>query len=159
MTEKKDRYIPTSGPMPRPESPHEAAKELADQAFKAPMGLGEITFHTKEFTSVCPKTGQPDYGEVEICYVPSDKCLESKSVKFYLWSYREHGAYTETLAFLIARDVMMAISPRSLRVTVTQYPRGGVGLKAVATLESLQEALEHKPYAPHLDPVEHEKES
>lgn len=130
MTE--NLYIPSSGPMQRPESVEQAAEVLKEQTFPAP-NTQKVKFHTREFTSVCPKTGQPDFGEVTIEYTPDGLCLESKSVKFYLWAFREHGAFTEQLASQIADDVQAAIDPREVTVTVLQWPRGGVGLQAVAT--------------------------
>ena len=128
-------YIPTSGPMNRPASTEQAAKVLAEQAFDAP-NVQVVTFTSSEFTSVCPITGQPDFGTVSIEYQPGAKCLESKSVKFYLWAYRNEGAFCESLAARIADDVVSAIQPRHVKVTVVQTPRGGIGLTAVAERSS-----------------------
>lgn len=128
-------YIPTSGPMNRPDSTEQAAKVLAEQAFDAP-NVQVVTFTSSEFTSVCPITGQPDFGTVSIEYQPEAKCLESKSVKFYLWAYRNEGAFCESLAARIADDVVSAIQPRHVKVTVVQTPRGGIGLTAVAERSS-----------------------
>lgn len=128
-------YIPTSGPMNRPDSTEQAAKVLAEQAFDAP-NVQVVTFTSSEFTSVCPITGQPDFGTVSIEYQPGAKCLESKSVKFYLWAYRNEGAFCESLAARIADDVVSAIQPRHVKVTVVQTPRGGIGLTAVAERSS-----------------------
>lgn len=99
-------------------------------AFPAP-DVQQITFTTSEFTSVCPMTGQPDFGTVSIEYQPRQRCLESKSVKFYLWSYRDEGAFCESLAAPIADDIVNAIQPVRVKVTVVQTPRGGLGLVAV----------------------------
>ena len=128
-------YIPTSGPMNRPDSTEQAAKVLVEQAFDAP-NVQVVTFTSSEFTSVCPITGQPDFGTVSIEYQPGAKCLESKSVKFYLWAYRNEGAFCESLAARIADDVVSAIQPRHVKVTVVQTPRGGIGLTAVAERSS-----------------------
>ncbi len=130
-----DLYIPTSGPMKRPESPEQAAQVLAEQAFEAP-NVQRISITTSEFTSVCPITGQPDFGSVSIEYQPGAKCLESKAVKFYLWSFRNEGSFCESLAARIADDIVNAIAPRYLKVTLTQTPRGGLGIAVVAERSS-----------------------
>jgi 7-cyano-7-deazaguanine reductase len=77
-----------------------------------------------EFTALCPKTGQPDFGSVVIEYIPRRCCLESRAVKYYLWSYRNQGAFCETLAAQIADDVVFAIEPAEVLVEVHQSVRG-----------------------------------
>ncbi|GAA0466473.1 preQ(1) synthase [Alkalibacillus silvisoli] len=124
-------YLPRSGPMPRPENVNEGRAILKDEAFEAP-NVQTITFKALEFTAVCPKTGQPDFGQVEITYTPNEKCIESKSLKFYLWSYRDEGAYCESLAAQIADDFIYAIDPLSVEVTVYQSARGGIELTTKA---------------------------
>lgn len=123
--------LPRSGPMPRPESRIQAVQVLVEEAFEAPA-VSRITFETSEFTSVCPISGQPDFARVRISYTPQSKCLESKALKFYLWSYRNEPGFSEALAAQIADDVVEAIDPLWLEVTVEQTPRGGLGLTAVA---------------------------
>jgi 7-cyano-7-deazaguanine reductase len=109
-----------------------AAKEfLKAEAFPAP-GVSRVTLDATEFTSICPRTGQPDFGSVVVEYTPAERCLESKSLKFYLWSYRDEGAFCESLAARIADDIVYAIEPKSLRVTVHQNIRGGIALVAEA---------------------------
>lgn len=130
-TQTASLYIPTSGPMKRPESVEQAAQVLAEQAFPAP-DVQLVSFASSEFTSLCPITGQPDFGTIGIEYQPDQKCLESKSVKFYLWAYRNEGAFCESLAARIADDIVRAIEPRRVKVTVTQTPRGGLSLHAIA---------------------------
>ncbi len=126
-------WLPRSGPMPRPTSVDEAAHQLMAESFDAPDGADmTITFRATEFTAVCPRTGQPDFGTVEIEYVPGKLCLESKSLKFYLWAFRDHGAFCESLADRIADDVFNAIAPERVSVTVYQNTRGGIELKATA---------------------------
>lgn len=132
---KENYYLPRSGPMPRPTSVEEAREVLKNESFPAP-NVQEITFRALEFTAVCPKTGQPDFGRVEISYVPNEKCIESKSLKFYLWSYRDHGAYCESLAANIADDVVYAIHPKRVSVTVYQTARGGIELQTTAIREA-----------------------
>jgi len=85
-----------------------------------------------EFTALCPRTGQPDFGAVTVEYVPRDKCIESKSLKYYLWSYRNEGVFCETLAAQIADDIVYAIDPKVVEVEVTQNIRGGIGIVASA---------------------------
>jgi 7-cyano-7-deazaguanine reductase len=129
-----DYYMPTSGPMPRPESVEQAREVLKRETFDSP-NVQQINFKALEFTAVCPKTGQPDFGKVEITYVPSEKCIESKSLKFYLWSYRDEGAYCESLAAHIADDIVYAINPKKVEVTVYQSARGGIELTTTAVRE------------------------
>ncbi len=131
-------YLPRSGPMPRPQSVQEGREVLKAESFDAP-NVQEITFRALEFTAVCPKTGQPDFGRVEIIYSPDKKCIESKSLKFYLWSYRDHGAFCESLAADIADDVVYAISPKKVTVNVFQTPRGGIELQTTAVREAASE--------------------
>ena len=128
---KQPKKLPAHGPLPRPSGPDEAREVLKAEAFPSP-DVQEITLSGVEFTSICPRTGQPDFGSVIISYVPAKSCLESKSVKYYLWSFRDHGAFCEALAARIADDVVYAISPRSVRVTVNQNVRGGIAIVAIA---------------------------
>ncbi len=104
------------------------AKRL--ETFPAPTGLSSVKFCTEEFTSLCPVTGQPDFCTVTIEYKPDSLCLESKSLKLYLWTFREHGAFCEALACEIAQDIAAAIAPSAIVVTVAQRPRGGISLEA-----------------------------
>jgi 7-cyano-7-deazaguanine reductase len=118
--------------MPRPSSPDEAREYLKQEAFPAPNVQG-VTLEATEFTSICPRTGQPDFGTVQIEYTPARLCLESKALKFYLWSYRDEGAFCESLAARIADDIVYAVQPKTLRVQVNQNVRGGIAIVAVAT--------------------------
>ncbi len=123
--------LPRTGPLPRPSSPAEAREYLKAEAFPAP-DVQTVTLTATEFTSICPRTGQPDFGSVVIEYTPGNRCLESKALKFYLWSYRDEGAFCESLAGRIADDIVYAIQPKALRVQVNQNVRGGIALVAVA---------------------------
>ncbi len=125
------RKLPRTGPIPRPESPREAREVLRAEAFEAP-DVQTVTLTAVEFTSICPRTGQPDFGSVVIEYTPRERCLESKALKYYLWSYRDEGAFCESLAARIAEDVVYAIAPRWVRVQVNQNVRGGIAIVAVA---------------------------
>ena len=130
MTDQDGR-LPASGPLPRPESIEQAREVLKAEAFPAP-NVQVITMEATEFTSICPRTGQPDFGEVSIEYVPNQHCLESKALKYYLWAYRDEGAFCETLAARIADDIVYAIEPNAVRVEVHQNVRGGIRIMAAA---------------------------
>lgn len=93
-------------------------------------GVGSITFSTAEFTSKCPVTGQPDFCTIEIEYYPRLKCLESKSLKLYLQSYRDEKAFIEQLTKRIYDDIYSILIPIWLRITITSVPRGGIALTA-----------------------------
>jgi len=79
-----------------------------------------------EYTSVCPKTGQPDYGTIEIEYVADKLCIELKSLKFYLQSYRNEGVFYEDVVNRILDDLVAACKPRRMKVTGKFTPRGGI---------------------------------
>ena len=129
---KRDEHrLPRTGPLPRPSSPVEARESLKAEAFPAP-DVQTVALTATEFTSICPRTGQPDFGSVLIEYTPGKRCLESKALKFYLWSYRDEGAFCESLAARIADDIVYAIQPKALKVQVNQNVRGGIALLAVA---------------------------
>jgi 7-cyano-7-deazaguanine reductase len=85
-----------------------------------------ITIRCPEFTSVCPRTGQPDFGEVVIEYCPDKKCVELKSLKFYMQSYRDRGIFYEAATNEILDDLSDACKPRWMRVTSRWTPRGGI---------------------------------
>jgi 7-cyano-7-deazaguanine reductase len=93
-----------------------------------------VRFTTDEVTSMCPVTGQPDFSSVEIDYEPAARCIESKSLKLYLWSFRDQPIFAEGLAAAIATEVQRAAEPTSVRVTVTQHVRGGIVTEATARL-------------------------
>jgi 7-cyano-7-deazaguanine reductase len=85
-----------------------------------------ITIRCPEFTSVCPKTGQPDFGEITIEYCPDQLCVELKSLKLYMHSYRNKGVFYERLTNEILDDLVEAISPIWMKVTSKFTPRGGI---------------------------------
>ena len=86
----------------------------------------EVRCETPEFTCVCPLTGQPDFATVRITYVPGDLLVELKSLKLYLWSYRDEGAFHEDVTNRIADDLVAAIAPRRLQVVTDWLVRGGI---------------------------------
>jgi len=87
----------------------------------------EIHFDCPEFTCLCPMTGQPDFARFTITYVPDQLCVELKSLKLYLWSFRDEGAFHEAVTNRIADDLMAALKPRRLTVSGDFFVRGGIG--------------------------------
>lgn len=85
-----------------------------------------IRFACPEFTSICPITSQPDFAHLVIDYVPNKSIIESKSLKLYLFSYRNHGAFHEDCTVKIAKDIINCIKPKWLRIGGYWYPRGGI---------------------------------
>lgn len=79
-----------------------------------------------EFTSICPITSQPDFAHIIIDYVPNQKIVESKSLKLYLFSYRNHGAFHEDCTVQIAKDIIACVKPKWLRISGFWFPRGGI---------------------------------
>ena len=106
------------------------------ETFAAPPTCGRVRFTSDELTSLCPLTGQPDFNSIEIDYAPNESCIESKSLKLYLWSFRDKGAFVEQLAAEIAAEVQRAAEPVRVRVSITQHARGGIVTEATAELPS-----------------------
>ena len=94
---------------------------------------GYVTqFSTDEFTSLCPKTSQPDFGSISILYCADEKCLETKSLKLYLFSFRNTGSFMETIVNTICRDIAETVDPHWIEVCGTFKVRGGVEVKPTA---------------------------
>ncbi|CAB4867992.1 unannotated protein [freshwater metagenome] len=104
------------------------------EVFPAPAHVSTVRFTTDELSSVCPVTQQPDLSHVVIEYSPDAHCIESKSLKLYLWSFRDRAVFAEALAAEIAGEVMLTARPHRVRVTLTQRPRGGIEVQAVSEL-------------------------
>ena len=104
------------------------------EVFPAPKNVSIVRFSTDELASMCPVTRQPDLSHVVIEYVPAEWCVESKSLKLYLWNFRDRAVFAEALAAEIAGEIMATARPTGVRVTLTQRPRGGIEVQAVATL-------------------------
>jgi 7-cyano-7-deazaguanine reductase len=92
----------------------------------------EIRFECPEFTCVCPMTGQPDFATIRITYVPDRDCVELKSLKLYLWSYRNEGAFHEAVTNRILDDLVGALRPRRCEVIGDFFVRGGIHTVVVA---------------------------
>ena len=104
------------------------------ECFDAPPGCTLVRFTGDELTSLCPVTGQPDFSCVDIAYVPDASCVESKSLKLYLWSFRDRAVFAEQLAVDIATEIRRAARPHSVKVVVRQNVRGGLALETTAEL-------------------------
>lgn len=102
------------------------SRQLETFANPRPARDYEVRFECPEFTCVCPKTGQPDFATIRIRYVPDALCVELKSLKLYLWSYRDVGAFHEAVTNQIADDIIAAVAPRSLVVEGDFLVRGGI---------------------------------
>lgn len=91
-----------------------------------------VTLKTDEFTCVCPATGQPDFADLTIQYIPDRKIVESKSLKLYLWSFRNEGVFNEHVANVILDDLVAALSPKWCRVSADFAVRGGIAISVEA---------------------------
>lgn len=98
----------------------------------APHRDFHIHMQIPEFTCLCPLSGQPDFATLTLDYVPEKKCVELKSLKLYMWSYRNEGAFHEKVTNQILDDVVRAINPRFARLTAKWYVRGGIFTNVVA---------------------------
>jgi len=105
-----------------------------------------IRMEMPEFTCLCPKTGQPDFATLHLAYIPERLCVELKSLKLYIWSFRNEGHFHEAVTNAIADDLVRAIQPRFLRLTADFYVRGGI----YTTVEAEHRAKGWRP-APRVD--------
>ena len=104
----------------------QTSKEL--EVFPNPKPSRDYTIHIEspEFTCLCPKTGQPDFATLKLEYIPDAFCVELKSWKIYLWSYRNEGGFHEDLTNKILDDLVAALNPRYIRLTADFNVRGGI---------------------------------
>ena len=104
------------------------------EVFPNPQTARDYTIHIRipEFTCLCPKTGQPDFGELRIAYVPEESCVELKSLKCYVWSFRDQGAFHEAVTNEILADLVAATQPRFMRLTAEFNVRGGIYTSVIA---------------------------
>jgi 7-cyano-7-deazaguanine reductase len=110
-----------------------ASKKLDTFSNPNPNRDYEIAFEAPEFTCLCPMTSQPDFATIRIRYTPDQKCVELKSLKLYLWSFRDEGTFHEAVTNRIADDLVAALEPRFLEVIGDFYVRGGI--KTVVKVE------------------------
>jgi 7-cyano-7-deazaguanine reductase len=111
------------------------------ETFENPAAHRDFTirFECPEFTCLCPLTGQPDFATIRIAYIPDELCVELKSLKLYLWSYRNEGAFHEAVTNQILDDLVAAISPRKLTVTGDFWVRGGIETVVEVNYEKFSE--------------------
>jgi 7-cyano-7-deazaguanine reductase len=112
--------------------PSQPTKQL--ETFDNPMPGRDYTIRIEvpEFTCLCPKTGQPDFATLNIEYVPDQRCVELKSLKLYIWSFRDEGAFHEKVTNTILDDLVAATDPRFMRLTANFNVRGGIYTSVVA---------------------------
>jgi len=104
----------------------EASKTLEVFPNPNPERDYHIKIDSPEFTCLCPKTGQPDFAEIKIDYIPDELCIELKSLKLYYWSFRDEGHFHEQVTNMMASDLIEAMNPRYLKITAIFNVRGGV---------------------------------
>lgn len=112
--------------------PSEPSRQLATFANPNPERDYTIRMRMPEFTCLCPKTGQPDFATLYLDYVPGQHCVELKSLKLYIWSYRDEGAFHEAVTNQILGDLVTVTEPRFMRLTAEFYRRGGIDTTIVA---------------------------
>jgi len=121
--------ILTSEATPMPSQPSKAL-----ETFDNPQPARDYHIHIEipEFTCLCPKTGQPDFATLYLDYIPDQRCVELKSLKLYIWSFREEGHFHEDVTNRILDDLARATEPRFMRLTSKFYVRGGIFTNVVA---------------------------
>ena len=115
--------------------PSQPNRDLQTFPNPAPHRDYEIAFDCPEFTCVCPMTGQPDFGTIRIRYVPDERCVELKSLKLYLWSFREEGHFHEAVTNRILDDLVALLAPRRMTVEGDFAVRGGIHTVVTARYE------------------------
>lgn len=104
------------------------------ETFDNPKSARDFHIHMEipEFTCLCPKTGQPDFAIIYLDYIPDALCVELKSLKLYMWSFRDEGCFHEAVTNQILDDLVVAVDPKFMRVTAKFYVRGGVFTNVIA---------------------------
>ena len=110
----------------------QASKDLQTFPNPAPRRDFHIHMEIPEFTCLCPMTGQPDFATLTLDYIPEARCVELKSLKLYIWSFRNEGCYHEAVTNRILDDLVKATKPRFMRLTAKFYVRGGIFTNVVA---------------------------
>jgi 7-cyano-7-deazaguanine reductase len=111
-----------------------------------------VRFNCPEFTTICPITGQPDFAEIRISYIPDHRMVESKSLKLYLFSFRNHGGFHEDTVNMILNDLIKLMDPKYIEVTGIFTPRGGISIYPYANYGrpgTKYEALADQRFATH----------
>ena len=107
----------------------------AEQLDAVPWSHGDtdatVEFTTNELTALCPITGQPDFYDLKLSYRPKESLIESKSLKLYLWGFRDRGIFAEDLAAALLKDLVAACGPEEMTVDLTQRVRGGLEIRTV----------------------------
>ena len=115
--------------------PSKPSKNLETFKNPAPVRDYDILFDCPEFTCLCPLTGQPDFAHFKIRYVPDQLCVELKSLKNYLWSYRDEGAFHEAVTNRVLDDLVKVCAPRHMEVEADWWVRGGITTKVTVRYE------------------------
>jgi 7-cyano-7-deazaguanine reductase len=123
VARRRDSRLPVDLAQRRPTRPSRSLETFPNPS---PDRDYEIRFECPEFTCVCPMTGQPDFAVIRITYVPDRLCVELKSLKLYLWSYRDEGAFHEAVTNRILDDLIGALRPRKAEVIGDFFVRGGI---------------------------------
>jgi len=137
IQELKDQYVGLDQELPSKGEETIDPSCLLTFEYEYPNQQSQVEIDTDEFTAVCPWTGLPDYGVLKIDYVPSNSCIELKSLKYYLLSYRDVGIVQEHAANRILNDLVAVCQPRSMKITLDYKVRGG--LHTAVTVEHNQE--------------------
>lgn len=132
MTKPSRRVPAVSTRKPPAQQPTAPSKQLDVFANPAPERDYVIEFEIPEFTCLCPLTGQPDFAQFTIEMIADELCIELKSLKLYLWSYRDEGAFHEKVTNLILDDIVAATQPRFARIKARWNVRGGIGTHVIA---------------------------
>ena len=125
MSDRKDEGLSALGQKTR-YSMNYAPEVLEAFTNKHPDNDYWVQFNCPEFTSLCPITGQPDFAEIKIMYIPGERMVESKSLKLYLFSFRNHGDFHEDCVNIIMKDLIKLMDPKYIEVVGLFTPRGGV---------------------------------
>jgi 7-cyano-7-deazaguanine reductase len=132
MAEPSNRFTPY--PIQKPDTVHTSALDPIDYAYQGRRDI-VITISQPEFTSVCPMTGLPDFGTITIRYMPQEKIIELKSLKFYLLQYRNVGIFYEHVVNRILDDLVAVVAPKRMEITGDFTPRGGISTVVTALYE------------------------
>jgi len=111
--------------------PSQPSREI--EVFPNPQPARDYSIHIRipEFTCLCPKTGQPDFAELNLVYVPDQWCIELKSLKNYIWSFRDQGAFHEAVSNQILNELQRAAAPRFMRLSAAFNTRGGIDTSVI----------------------------